>query len=112
MLAAGVLGVSPSEGTALVTMFEMIALYWDSANLPLTYEFRYSVFRDHTYLLHSRSYGSTYITVLPDSSTTSSGEIRIILVVYDYLEAKSRIDRNVTVAPTTLTIDDAYDEGD
>lgn len=104
--SSGVLMVTPSIGTSLVTHFKLQALYWtdNSGDAPLYYRYGFSQYeRINTVWLSGISESSYHETLLPLPAHNTT--VNVILEVYDSAGALTVLIQPVTVVPPRHSID-------
>ena len=97
---SGSLTVSPSSGTALVTMFAASTFNWqdDASDLPLRYDFRYSSDGGSSYLFaQAMSVYSSVSMVLPSGAQSLNERVLMVVRAYDIYDAQNSRTTNVTV---------------
>jgi len=104
---SGFTAVSPSEGFALSTIFQLVTSEWwdDLADFPLTFEFTYRTYPAEAPLtLQSQSTINFVSTELPAGRSTLGDEVTLIVEIFDILEAST-----VTENPVVVTVDTSLD---
>ena len=99
--SSGVLEISPHRGIELHTVFALQALHWNDVDIPLTFEYVYSIGLQTPVLLKPKSDLSSHMTMLPSPSAHvgASNNLTIYLNVYDNLDAFTDVSRSVSVEP-------------
>jgi hypothetical protein len=102
----GVFSVSPKNGSSLVTNFKLSTSGWidDSANLPLSYDFKYSL-NALDYTIQSVSQLNSANTALPAGDSSKFGEISLGVRVFNIYGAYSS--RTSSVFVTVPVVSDS-----
>ena len=114
--SGGTVDVQPLAGFAMKTYFTIIASDWVDEDLPLKYQFYYSINSDNGYnaILTENQFTSQTTSLLPASIGKPNLDIRV--EVMDYFEAKAFAETSVqvTLLETTFSevvtsLDDLFD---
>jgi hypothetical protein len=94
----GWLRVSPSDGTELLTLYDVAARAWDDSDLPLRYTFLIST-GSKNLVLSKNTLRSSLSTILPAGVDSNQYELVIIGEIMDILGGKSSASTSCTVFP-------------